>query len=117
MEKYNNYYNEMLAALHNYCDEVDLAVEVLDSGVEYQVVLTGNGQEDIFGNHHDSRVVITTAVNTTIQTSGVLDIDSSDLKKIVRMVERAGRAYFIAFRESIFNQIVNEKKENYNENN
>ena len=105
MGKYHDLYAYELARLKDFCAEIEVNTEIIESGIELNVLLTGDGQVDIFGNSNDSRVLITTAVDTRVQTEGKLDIGAADLKKIIKLVERAGRAFFIAFREEILEKI------------
>ena len=102
MKKYEQIYNFELDKLKKFCDEIEINVDIIDGQIEYIALLTGNGQVDIFGESNDSRIVITTALETRVKSEGKLDINASDLKKIIKLVEKAAEAFFVANRKKDF---------------
>lgn len=104
MGKYEQIYNFELEKLKKFCDEMEISVDVIDGGVVYCAVLSGNGQTDIFGESNDSRIIITTALETRVKSQGKLDIAASRLKKAIKLVEKAAAAFYVACREEQFNE-------------
>lgn len=99
MGKYEQIYNGELEKLRKFCDEIEISVDIVEGGVEYCAVLSGNGQTDIFGESNDSRIIITTALDTRVKSEGKLDIAASRLKKAIKLVEKAAAAFYVACRE------------------
>lgn len=102
MKKYEQIYSFELDKLKKQCDELEIDVEIKTDQIEYVAILTGRGQVDIFGESNDSRIFVETAIETKIRSDGKLVIDASRLKKIIKLVEKAGAAFFVANRENDF---------------
>ncbi len=100
--KYETIYGFELDKLKKYCNEIEINVEIIEGGVEFCALLSGDGQIDIFGNRNDSRILITTALETRVKSEGKLDIDASRLKKVIKLVEKAATAFYVACREEQF---------------
>ena len=102
--KYEQIYNFELEKLKKFCSEIDISVEIIEGSVEFCALLQGNRQTDIFGNCDDSRILITTALETRVKSEGKLDIDASRLKKAIKLVEKAAAAFYVACREQQFKE-------------
>lgn len=104
MGKYGKIYGFELEKLKKFCNEIEINVEIIEGGVEYCALLSGDGQIDIFGNRNDSKILIATALETRVKSEGKLDIDASRLKKVIKLVEKAATAFYVACREKQFEE-------------
>ena len=102
--KYEQIYNFELERLKKFCSEIDISVEIIEGSVEFCALLQGSGQTDIFGSSDESRILITTALETRVKSEGKLDIDASRLKKAIKLVEKAAAAFYVACREQQFKE-------------
>lgn len=100
--KYEQIYKHELDKLEKFCGEIEINVEILEGSVEYCALLSGSGQTDIFGNSNDSKILITTALDTRVKSEGHLDIGAHQLKKAIKLVEKAAAAFYVACREKEF---------------
>ena len=96
MRKYEQLYNYELEKLKKFCSEAEIIVDIIETGVEYRVLLSGNGQMDIFGDCEQSHILIETALKTKVKMSGKLEIDPAQLKKTIKLVEKAAAAYIMS---------------------
>ncbi len=99
MGKYEQIYKHELDKLEKFFDDIDISVDIVEGGVEYCALLSGSGQTDIFGNTNDSRILITAALETRVKSEGRLDIGAKQLKKAIKLVEKAAAAFYVACRE------------------
>ena len=99
MGKYNDIYQVRLSKLTEFCDDKMWDLDMVTLGVEYRIMVTGGETQDMFGNSEKFSIVISSANDTRVSSNGSLDIDAASLKKLIGLVEKAARAYFVAWRE------------------
>jgi len=91
--KYEQIYKHELDKLEKFCGEIEINVEILEGSVEYCALLSGSGQTDIFGNSNDSKILITTALDTRVKSEGHLDIGAHQLKKQSNSLKKRRRHF------------------------
>ena len=105
-----NCYESAIDELRKYCEkETDLAVVILDQKYPFRVQFIQDPQQTFFGyenvdeNGEINDMTVTVGLTTTVKSTLKFQMESKELKKLIKLAEKLGDLYYHAFREEAGN--------------